>query len=101
MSHITFKGQGRIDGASCDYSEAEKMAFLKECYAKGIRNIEMEAPMFASLTKHVGVKAADICVTILNRLNGDQVSTSRTIHRTSYTYIYSRFHFVVSGGDHK
>lgn len=86
--NIILKGQGRIDGASCDYSEAEKMTFLKECYAKGIRNIEMEAPMFASLTKHVGVKAADICVTIVNRLNGDQASARRPIHRPSYIYYF-------------
>lgn len=68
------------------------MAFLKECYEKGIRNIEMEATMFASLTQHVGVKAADICVTILNRLNGDQVGTCRTIQNTS---ICSRLSFKV------
>lgn len=74
------------------------MAFLKECYAKGIRNIEMEAPMFASLTKHVGVNAADICVTIVNRLNGDQVTTSRTIQRPSSILVFS---FVVPGGNHK
>lgn len=74
------------------------MAFLKECSAKGIRNIEMEAPMFASLTKHVGVKAADICVTIVNRLNGDQVTTSRTIQRPSYILVFS---FVVPGGNHE
>lgn len=62
-----------MDGASCQYTDSDKMAFLRQCYDKGIRNIEMEATMFASLTKHVGVKAADVCVTLLNRLNGDQV----------------------------
>lgn len=35
--------------------------------------------MFASLTQHVGVKAADICVTLVNCLNGDQVDTRKTI----------------------
>lgn len=53
------------------------MAFLQKCYEKGIRNIEMEATMFASLTKHVGVRAADVCVTLLNRLNGDQVEITK------------------------
>lgn len=81
-----FKGQGRRDGASCDYSEDAKMAFLRELYAKGIRNIEMEATLFASLTNHVGVKAADICVTIINRLNGDQVSTCRNIQIPTYMF---------------
>lgn len=48
--------------------------------------------MFASLTQHVGVKAADICVTLVNRLNGDQVGTRRTIQNTS---ICSRLSFKV------
>ncbi|KAH8406975.1 hypothetical protein KR222_002131, partial [Zaprionus bogoriensis] len=69
--------QGRTDGASCDYTEDEKMKFLNECHKKGIRNIEMEATMFASLTSHVGVKAADICVTLVNRLNGDQIQITK------------------------
>lgn len=85
--NFIIEGQGRLDGASCDYSEDAKMAFLKECFAKGIRNIEMEATMFASLTNHVGVKAADICVTIINRLNGDQVSTRRTIQIPTYVFL--------------
>ena len=53
------------------------MAFLRLCYDKGIRNIEMESTMFASLTKHVGVMAADICVTLINRLNGDQITITK------------------------
>ncbi|XP_002054235.2 uridine phosphorylase 1 [Drosophila virilis] len=69
-----YEGQGRTDGAVCEYSDDEKMAFLKECQKKGICNIEMEATMFASLTQKVGVRAADVCVTLINRLNGDQVS---------------------------
>ncbi|KAM7359209.1 uridine phosphorylase 1 [Cochliomyia hominivorax] len=72
-----YEGQGRLDGASCEYSESDKMTFLQKCYEKGIRNIEMEAPMFASLTKHVGVRSADICVTLLNRLNGDQIQITK------------------------
>ncbi|XP_013099497.1 uridine phosphorylase 1 [Stomoxys calcitrans] len=72
-----YEGQGRLDGASCDYSEADKMAFLQQLYEKGVRNIEMEATMFSSLTKHVGVRAADVCVTLLNRLHGDQVNLTK------------------------
>ncbi|KAH8310653.1 hypothetical protein KR044_002363, partial [Drosophila immigrans] len=69
-----YEGQGRTDGAVCDYDDAAKMEFLKECHKLGIRNIEMEATMLSSLTLQAGVKAADICVTIVNRLNGDQVN---------------------------
>ncbi|XP_073817980.1 uridine phosphorylase 2 [Musca autumnalis] len=72
-----YEGQGRLDGACCDYTEAEKMEFLKQAFEKGVRNIEMEATMFSALTRHVGVKAADVCVTLLNRLNGDQVHLTK------------------------
>ncbi|XP_017849530.1 uridine phosphorylase 1 [Drosophila busckii] len=68
-----YEGQGRIDGAVCHYNNEQKMQFLQRAHAKGIRNIEMEATMMASLTLQAKVKAADICVTIVNRLNGDQV----------------------------
>ncbi|KAH8388295.1 hypothetical protein KR093_003014 [Drosophila rubida] len=72
-SDCFYEGQGRIDGAVCDYDDAAKMEFLKEAHKLGIRNIEMEATMLSSLTLQAGVKAADICVTLVNRLNGDQV----------------------------
>ncbi|XP_017092691.2 uridine phosphorylase 1 [Drosophila bipectinata] len=68
-----YEGQGRLDGAICEYTEADKMEFLKKCFDLGIVNIEMEASMFASVTQKLGVKAGDVCVTIVNRLNGDQV----------------------------
>lgn len=59
----------------CEYTDEDKMNFLKKAYGKGIRNIEMEATMFSSLTQLAGVKAASICVALINRLNGDQVGT--------------------------
>lgn len=42
--------------------------------SKGVVNIEMESTIFAALTYHAGIKAAVVCVALLNRLNGDQVS---------------------------
>jgi len=70
----------------CEYNEADKMEFLKKCHNLGIRNIEMEATMFASVTQLVGIKAADVCVTLVNRLNGDQVSsTILSQHHFNYT----------------
>lgn len=74
---LLLPGQGRLDGASAEYSEADKMKFLQKCYQLGIRNIEMEAPMFAALTHHVGIRATDVCVTLLNRLHGDQVTITK------------------------
>nr|XP_036675544.1 uridine phosphorylase 1-like isoform X3 [Drosophila suzukii] len=71
-----YEGQGRTDGAICEYTEKDKMDFLQKCHDLGIRNIEMEASMFASVTKKVGVKAGDVCVTVVNRLQGDQVTVT-------------------------
>ncbi|XP_068156613.1 uridine phosphorylase 1 isoform X2 [Drosophila tropicalis] len=77
-----YEGQGRIDGAICEYDENAKMSFLKKCHELGICNIEMEATMFASVTYHAGVKAADVCVTLINRLNGDQVEITMETKKT-------------------
>jgi len=82
-------GQGRTDGAICEYTEKDKMDFLQKCHDLGIRNIEMEASMFASVTKKVGVKAGDVCVTVVNRLEGDQVMEIPKIYIPSYIYNFS------------
>jgi len=74
-----YEGQGRIDGALCCYTESDKMAFLKKANDIGIRNIEMEAPTFASMTARAGMKGAIMCVTLLNRLEGDQVLSSHEV----------------------
>lgn len=68
-----YEAQGRTDGAICDHTEEEKMAFLRKVQAKGIKNIEMESTMFAALTKYAGIRAATICVTFIDRLKGDKV----------------------------
>ena len=49
-------GQGRLDGAFCDYSEKEKMAFLNEIHEQGVRNIEMESLCFAAMCHHARIK---------------------------------------------
>lgn len=66
-------GQGRLDGAFCEFSENDKMAYLEKLRENGVVNIEMESTIFAALTYHAGIKAAVVCVALLNRLNGDQV----------------------------
>ncbi|KOB71181.1 Uridine phosphorylase 1 [Operophtera brumata] len=65
--------QGRLDGAFCDFTEADKMEYLEGIHKSGVVNIEMESLAFAALTHHAGIKAAVICVTLLDRLKGDQV----------------------------
>lgn len=50
------------------------MNFLNSVHKSGVVNIEMESLSFAALTHHAGIRSAVICVTLLDRLKGDQVS---------------------------
>lgn len=68
-----YEGQGRLDGAICEHSHEDKMAFLKEAQALGIVNIEMESCFFGAFCRHLNIKCATICVTLVRRLDGDQV----------------------------
>jgi uridine phosphorylase len=49
------------------------MDWLKRLEDMGVTNIEMEAPEFAAFCKRMKVPALLICVTLLNRMEGDQV----------------------------
>ena len=52
-----YEEQARIDGAFCEFTNGERMAYLEKCYhAYGIRNFEMESLAFAALTHHAGIK---------------------------------------------
>ncbi|KAH9645679.1 hypothetical protein HF086_005328 [Spodoptera exigua] len=73
-----YRGQARLDGPFCDYTEADKMAFLRSLTNMGVRNIEMEATAFSAFTREAGIRASIVCVTFLNRLQGDQVTPSKT-----------------------
>lgn len=66
-------GQGRLDGAFCDYTENDKMEYLGKLRDFGVINIEMECTTFAALTYHAGIRSAIVCVALLDRLKGDQV----------------------------
>nr|CDS29161.1 uridine phosphorylase 1 [Hymenolepis microstoma] len=70
-----YEEQGRLDGAICDYTEAEKMAFLQKAYDLGVRNLEMESLGFAAFCQRLKIRAAVICATMVNRLESDQIST--------------------------
>lgn len=71
-------GQGRLDGAFCEYKEEDKLEFLKRIQEENVVNMEMESLCFAALCNHAGIRGAVICVTLLNRLKGDQVSDGIT-----------------------
>ena len=71
-----YEGQGRLDGAICEYNETDKLEFLEQAKQEGVRNIEMESLQFGAFTGMIGVRSAVICVALLNRLNGDQVTST-------------------------
>ncbi|MBI5413010.1 uridine phosphorylase [Candidatus Peregrinibacteria bacterium] len=72
-----YEGQGRLDGAlKPRYTVADKMAFLHKAYGTGVRNIEMESAAFAAFCARAGIPGAVVCTTLLNRLNGDQVTST-------------------------
>lgn len=68
-----YEGQGRLDGAICEYEEKDKQEYLHKAQKLGIKNIEMEATQIASLCLRTKHRATAVCVTLLDRLNGDQV----------------------------
>ncbi|KAI9920893.1 hypothetical protein PsorP6_000966 [Peronosclerospora sorghi] len=71
-----YEGQGRLDGAICEYTLEDKMAFLHKLANAGVRNIEMEARLMAGFCHKLNIPVAVVCVTLLNRLDGDQVLSS-------------------------
>jgi uridine phosphorylase len=75
ISSCYISGQGRLDGAFCSFTEEDKMEYLSKIHSAGVVNIEMESLSFAALTHHAGIKSAVICVTLVDRLKGDQVGT--------------------------
>lgn len=84
-------GQGRLDGAFCDFTESDKMEYLNKLNAFGVVNIEMESTIFAALTHHAGIRAAIVCVTLVDRLKGDQVGISELIKYSSISSIFEFF----------
>lgn len=74
-----YEGQGRLDGAFCDFTEADKMQYLNRIHKAGVVNIEMESLSFAALTHHAGIKSAVVCVTLMDRLKGDQVLAPKEV----------------------
>mmetsp|Transcript_1793 Transcript_1793/g.5748 ORF Transcript_1793/g.5748 Transcript_1793/m.5748 type:complete len:326 (+) Transcript_1793:155-1132(+) len=71
-----YEGQGRLDGALCEYTSEEKLAFLKRAHDAGVRNFEMEAACFGAFVKRTGLRGLVLCCTLLDRLNGDQVDST-------------------------
>ncbi len=76
-SNEFFLEQFRLDGAVCMETPESKMAWLRWLDSEGVRNIEMEGAMLAGYLNHWGFpRFATICTTLLNRLEGDQVTAT-------------------------
>ncbi|MGB7982757.1 MAG: uridine phosphorylase [Candidatus Nanopelagicales bacterium] len=70
-----FLEQFRLDGAVCMATPTSKTTWLEWLDAQGVRNIEMEGAMLAGYLNHWGFpRFAMICTTLLDRLEGDQVT---------------------------
>ena len=80
-----FLEQFRLDGAIRLETVESKMDWLRWLHDNGVRNIEMEGAMLAGYLNHWGFsKFAMICCTLLNRLEGDQVTASpEQLHKFS------------------
>ncbi|XP_022188865.1 uridine phosphorylase 1 isoform X1 [Nilaparvata lugens] len=74
-----YEGQGRLDGAFCHFTETEKMEYLQKLKQEGIVNIEMESLAFAAMTHAAGIRSAIVCVSIVDRLKGDQIHTPKEV----------------------
>jgi len=77
-----FLEQFRLDGAISFETPETRMAWLQLLHDNGVRNIEMEGAMVAGYLNHWGFsRFAMICATLINRLEGDQVtSTPEQLH---------------------
>ena len=82
MNLLEILGQARLDGAFCEYSSSDKDKYMLRLKDAGVTNIEMESTAFTALTHKAGFKSAVVCVTLLDRLNEDQVMslTSSNFH---------------------
>jgi uridine phosphorylase len=80
-----FLEQYRLDGAVSFETPETKMTWLRWLAESGVRNIEMEGAMLAGYLNHWGFpKFAMICCTLLDRLDGDQVTaTPEQLHKFS------------------
>ncbi|XP_078085097.1 uridine phosphorylase 1-like isoform X2 [Mustelus asterias] len=74
-----YEGQARLDGAFCNYTYEDKMKYLNRAYEAGVRNIEMESSVFAAMCNRSGIPGAVVCVTLLDRMQGDQIDSSHEV----------------------
>ncbi|TRY79304.1 hypothetical protein TCAL_06054 [Tigriopus californicus] len=72
-----YEGQGRVDGAFCNYTKEDKMEYMNHLKQVGVKNIEMESTCFTAMTHMAKCRSAVICVVLVNRLCGDQILATK------------------------
>jgi uridine phosphorylase len=73
-----YEEQMRSDGLfNPSFSNSEKLEFLHKLYEMGVRNIEMESLALSAFCLQAEIPVAVACVTLLDRLKGDQVLASK------------------------
>lgn len=89
-----YEGQGRIDGAFCEHEDGDKFSWLKTLQENGVTNMEMESLGFIALCHRANIRGAVCCVTLLDRFEGDGITTNRQLLYEWQTYpqlIVSRY----------
>jgi len=72
-----YLGQCRFDGAiKPRYDENMRQKYFKKIMALNIYNFEMESTAIASFCSRANISASMIAVTLIDRLNGDQVTAT-------------------------
>ena len=58
-----YEAQARMDGAFCDFTENDRMDYLKNCHENhGVRNFEMEATMIMAFCARAKISCAEIAL---------------------------------------
>ncbi|XP_045207817.1 uridine phosphorylase 1-like isoform X2 [Mercenaria mercenaria] len=81
-----YEGQGRIDGAFCEHFDDEKFQWLRSLQENGVTNMEMESLGFIAMCHRANIKGAVCCVTLLDRFEGDGLTTNRKLLSEWQTY---------------
>ncbi|XP_060551590.1 uridine phosphorylase 1-like [Ruditapes philippinarum] len=74
-----YEGQGRVDGAFCEHEDGEKFSWLRKLKDNGVTNMEMESLGFIAMCHRANIKGAVCCVTLLDRFEGDGLTTNRQL----------------------
>ncbi|KAL4228888.1 Uridine phosphorylase 1 [Mactra antiquata] len=89
-----YEGQGRLDGAFCEHEDEEKKSWLRSLNENGVMNMEMESLGFIAMCHRANIRGAVCCVTLLDRFDGDGITTNRQLLYEWQTYpqiIVSRY----------